>query len=789
LSSTISRRVPPLVGRDELCRRVAAALETTRLLTLTGPGGMGKTSLARAVLADVSARDRWFVDLSPLQHQRETPDAVAAALGLVVTEAEDAESAVLAYLQPRAALLVLDNLELLTGMGQQIQRWLDGSPGLTILATSRLPIGAPGEVELPVPGLDLPVGDSPAEVEASAAGALYLRVARALGALQTVERATARDLASLLARLDGMPLAIELAAGRSRILTPSGVLQRLDDPTVVASGPAQDHGGRHESLDRVLTMTLDLLPPGERRLLAALSACPGTFDVESAQALAPDVPAVPALDALVSAGLVRSSGGSAGEPRFRLLETIRARVLRDVTAADRATALERHARVTAAIVERLERTLASDEPGAILQMTALDENVAGAVDWAADNDVALGMRLLVAHDRLAVAGAHGERSVRWYQVMLARAPLDDPRRPFVLGSLVHLLTRYSGPREALALEGALLAATADAPRPVQRAAYLRLGLAYYAIGDQTTTARMNELAADAADDPDDAEALRLDGAAIRAWAVDGSLEQASELQARSAEASARAGRVTNQGIATFHRALIELHAGRTDVAIRLARQAVGLCPPGYLRAFAGSILVLALAEGGETGPGRDALAAAWREVEREARIDRLEVLDAAVALLAAEGRHAAALSALGIADRERPATGWARDQHVEHALDRWRRRSARAIGPVAVSLAEAASETIEGAVAGALVAPHSGPATRGPRRLDDLTRREVEVLALVGRGRTDGEIAATLFISPKTASVHVANLKGKLGLGTRLQVALQARAMGLAPDGSEPVIS
>ena len=587
-----------------------------------------------------------------------------------------------------------------------------------------------------------------------------------------------------------MPLAIELAAGRSRVLTPSGLLRRLDDPTVVTQGTKGDRDSRQGSLDGVLAMTLDLLPQPERRLLVALAACPGSFDLDLAGALAPDLPVVPAVDLLLTAGLARREDDVAGEARFRLLETIRARAARELAPADRALAVERRARATVSRAEVAVREWHVDERRVLAWFVAEDDGIAAAAEWTAEHDATLGMRLLAAFDRRAQGGVQLERSVRWYRTMLAATRPDDPLRRSVTSSLLRLLTRYAGPREALTLEQEVLAEIDAQPRSGQRGIYLRLGFAYYALGDALAAARCNELASLAADDPDDAIALRLGAKALRTWAVDGDAERSASLWGLSAAANARAGRVTNQAIATFHFALADLRAGRPLPAATAAHEAIDLCPPGNLRAFAGSIHVLALAEQGATRSARESLAAAWREVEREARIDRIEVLEAAVAMLAAEGQPAAAITALAVADRDRPATGWQRDTHIAFLLARWRERAARELGPMRTDLAvdDSASATIEDVVMGALVAPGPSATIRGVGMVERLTPREVEVLVLVAQGRSDGEIAAELFISPKTASVHVANIKGKLGLDSRLQVALHARAIGMA-GGSHPAVN
>jgi DNA-binding CsgD family transcriptional regulator len=323
---------------------------------------------------------------------------------------------------------------------------------------------------------------------------------------------------------------------------------------------------------------------------------------------------------------------------------------------------------------------------------------------------------------------------------------------------------------------------------VQRSSYLRLAHASYALGDLQATFEFNDLAAAASDDPDDAEALHLNAEAVRAWIVDGDAERAIELHGRAAAADARAGATVNQGIELFKRATLELRAGRVGAAVEDARASVRLSAAGNLRAFALGILALGLAEQGAVDEAAAAAGEAWREVEAEAPIDRIEALEAGVAVLAAAGRTSEALAVLAVADRERPATGWRRDVHIAFLLDRWRTQATRSLDPVRVGLAERAAEELSVEAAMALVLAPPPSATPGRDRHDrlgrraprtGLTTREVEVLALLGEGRSDGEIAAELFISPKTASVHVANIKGKLGLSSRLEIALRARELGL----------
>ncbi|HEX4896952.1 MAG TPA: AAA family ATPase, partial [Candidatus Limnocylindrales bacterium] len=286
--------VARLIGREAELELIGTLMTRSRLVTLTGPGGIGKTSLARAV--DATAPDpHWFVDLTLVHDERDVAPAIAGALGLVLTESVAAEAAVEGFLASRRPVLVLDNLEQLPSVGRLIGRWLDALPELRVLATSRVPLGLAAEVVHPVPGLGAPVEDTPSGVEASPAGALFLARARALGEHDALEARAAKDLAVMLRKLDGYPLAIELAAGRSRILTPAALLRRLADTSVLAATGRQGPD-RHASLDAVLALTLGLLSAADRRFLASLSVCPGSFDLELAQALAGELPAIPALD-------------------------------------------------------------------------------------------------------------------------------------------------------------------------------------------------------------------------------------------------------------------------------------------------------------------------------------------------------------------------------------------------------------------------------------------------------------------------------------------------------------
>jgi predicted ATPase/DNA-binding SARP family transcriptional activator len=336
------------VGRDDELERVARRLlDEARLVTLTGPGGAGKTRLSVEVgarVADQAPDGVWFVPLAPVRDAFDVPQAVLTALG--VWPADPVEAARLAAMEPldrlgevlaaRSVVLVLDNCEhVLDAVASLAGRVLADAPGVRILATSREPLGLTGETLCPVPSLPLPAEDAtPDQAAASPAVRLFADRAAAVRPGFRVDDVSAGPVAAICRALDGIPLAIELAAARVRALTPQQVAERLDDRFALLSVGTRAALPRHQTLRAIVDWSWDLLDDTERAVLRRLSVFSGGATPEAAEhvcapgaAAADRATVVEVIASLVDKSLVTAAGD--GHVRYGLLETVR------VYAADR----------------------------------------------------------------------------------------------------------------------------------------------------------------------------------------------------------------------------------------------------------------------------------------------------------------------------------------------------------------------------------------------------------------------------------------------------------------------
>ncbi|MFL5888523.1 MAG: ATP-binding protein [Solirubrobacteraceae bacterium] len=323
------------VGRARELEELMPLLRGRRLLTLAGPGGVGKTRLALQLARTAEpayADGAALVELAPIGDPRLVPDAVATALDVRPLQGQELVDALVDLLAPRTFLLVIDNCEHVLGATARLaDALLRAAPQLTILATSREPLRATGEVVFRVPSLDIPDPESahaPEELLGFESVQLFVERAQAAAPGFELDRDNAGDIVRICHRLDGLPLALELAAGRIGSLGPAAIADRLGDRFRVLRSGSHAAPTRQQTLSATLQWSHDLLEPDERVLFRRLAAFAGSFDLEAAETVCAGDGADPAdivdvLARLVEKSLVAVDERSSRERRYRLLETVR----------------------------------------------------------------------------------------------------------------------------------------------------------------------------------------------------------------------------------------------------------------------------------------------------------------------------------------------------------------------------------------------------------------------------------------------------------------------------------
>jgi predicted ATPase len=401
----------PLVDRrDELALLTRLLGDpTVRLVTLSGPGGIGKTRLALAA-AESLVEDRdavWWVDLAALTDPDDVPAAVAAAVGVSAEGSRPLLELVADRLAGRRALLVLDNAEHVLAAAPQLRLLLSRCPATQLLVTSRTLLRLRGEQDVPLGPLAVPATDDHrlGPVTACAAVQLFTARARRADPSFTVTEESAAALAEVVRRLEGLPLAVELVAARVRTLPPSVLLRRLDR-ALDLRGDA-DAPDRQRTLRDTIAWSHDLLPEAERTLLARLSVCAGGCTLDTAEAIGAiddDIDVLEALSTLVGHSLVTSTDSGEGEPRFRMLELVRA------FAAERL----RERGEEATVRERLAGHLASVSAEAGLALNSPEHGLWRARLDAEATDLHAALSWAVANDRADLAVALTAPLARWW---------------------------------------------------------------------------------------------------------------------------------------------------------------------------------------------------------------------------------------------------------------------------------------------------------------------------------------------------------------------------------------
>jgi predicted ATPase/DNA-binding CsgD family transcriptional regulator len=782
------------VGRAGVVGEIAGQLEQHRLVTVTGPGGAGKTRLAGEVARRVAGRFAdgvWLAELAAVRDPAQVVAAVAAALGIRELPSVAASDALAQALSRRQLLLVLDNCEHVIGAAAELcGRLLLGADDVRVLATSREPLQLAGESRYRLAPLTLPDPGNPADSEAVT---LFADRARLADAGFTLDGETTPLVAQLVARLDGMPLAIELAAARVEALGVAQLLDRIDDRFTLLEAADRLAAARQRSLAAAVEWSYQLLEERERRVFRAVSVFPGPFTLEGAEAVA-GAGTGPAVLHLVDCSLlVPPRPGPDGRSRYVMLETLRAYgagLLAEAGARDLAAGALAGYALRVAADASLGRGAGTGEVAAARRLDAEDATMRAALDWALEHDGPLGAELAVtlawwwqirgrlagqvpvlrkAVDRAAPGGDAWCAGQLW----LGQASLDsaDP------GGALRCFTAVRdtiGDREAPSL------------------------LARCLSGRSTTLLGMGRIA-EAAGDARRALALVRDGdhpvakaralAALSLVACAGGDRVGARQLASQAERilAGRHGRSVRACAHTLTTVLIEV--GETDAAERTcaagladAREAGDLWSLGNLLE---KMVVLDM--GAERYPDaasrlREALQTALRTGVHQ---KVLQDLDCCGYLCARTGRPAEAVTiwaAMAALEREGFSAplhpdlpeGWPQRQGALHA-------ARRLLGPALAQTAEDRGAAMSLAAAAEYVlmltaSPQSPAAAPGP---EILSPRERELVTLVAQGHTDAQIAGQLHISVRTVSSHLDRIRDKTGCRRRADLTRLALTTGL----------
>ena len=501
--------ITPSVGRDSDLEQLRALIgqRGMRLVTLTGPGGVGKTRLAidaAASLGDTFPQGIYFSALATVRDADVMWKAIAGDLSVD----GDEPAAVMEHLRDRRTLLVLDNLEQLHGSAEVVAALLAAAPRLVVLATSRGPLHLQGEHELPVPPLAIPQDPAIAAVTASAAVRLFVQQGSMVRPGFVVTEENAAAIAAICRRLDGLPLAIELAASRVRLLSPKALLARLDHSVALAAADA-GRPSRQQTLRATIAWSYDLLPPRSAAVLRRAGVFAGGCDVDAlaAVALSEDGPAglvdpLELISELMDVSLITVTEGADGEPRVGLLETIREFALERLAEAGEAdSAKRRHAEHYAALAEQAHEQLYG--PAQLVTLDRLEaehDNLRAALAWSLESQgtdaerVGIGLRLVEALAAFWHQHGHATEGRRWLQRAIDLAS-EDTGAPLaaVAHGLGMLLTQQGEWAAAVPLFERSLAIYRDSGDRYEEAKELNsLGITHGYNGDLSTARSLLE---------------------------------------------------------------------------------------------------------------------------------------------------------------------------------------------------------------------------------------------------------------------------------------------------------
>jgi predicted ATPase/DNA-binding CsgD family transcriptional regulator len=781
------------IGRDGPVREVAGLLEEYRLVTVTGPGGVGKTRLAGQVARRVAGRFAdgvWLAGLAMVADPAQVAPVVAVALGVREQAGVPAVDAVARVLARQQLLLVLDNCEQVIGAAAGLcAGLLAACDDVRVLATSREPLAVAGEARYRLAPLSLPGPDEEADAGGSEAVALFADRARRADARFVLDRDSGAAVGRLVARLDGMPLAIELAAARVETLGVAQLLERLDDRFALLAGGDRLAAERHRSLAATVEWSYHLLDDHERRAFRLLSAFPGPFTLAAAEAVA-GAGAGQAVLRLVDCSLLSPpQTGPDGRSRYGMLETLHTYGTRLLAEAGEqeaaAAALAAHALRVAEQAAAGLQTSTAEEAAAARWLDAEDATMRQVLAWAMEHDPAAAGRLAAAlgwwwllRARLpgqyallreaagrAEAGSDDWCTVQFWIGLAALYSLD------LAGSLDRFTALRDavtgrGPSRALAdgLAGRAVALvnvgrTAEAAGDAHRSLAVAREIGYRA-GEILALGALS-FAARSSDDVDGAVQFARQAAQVtaevpgafarwcsyvltRALIMAGDMAAADDVCAAGLDRSRDAGDMQKQQDLLPQMVILDVHAGRVQDAAAHLREG----------------LQVAVRAGG------------WMEV--------LDCLECCGHLCAATGRPAEAVTIwsawAALCRREGYADAATVLRHWDEPLPAAR----QALGADQARAAEERGAAMSLATAAEYALMLTAPAPQQvPPGLATLSARERELVTLVAQGHTNTQIAAQLYISVRTVGSHLDRIRDKTGCRRRADLTRLALSAGL----------
>ena len=837
--SRLPAPLTPLVGREQEIAAVCALLwrPEVRLVTLTGTGGVGKTRLALGVAAAVNADFAdgiCLVALAPLIDPGLVLSTIAQALGVQEQGSRPLLEGLQDHLREKQLLLLLDNFEQVVSAAPVVAELLVAAPRLRVLVTSRTSLHLSGEHEFVVPPLALPdLRNLPPPDRLLQYGAIRLFVARAQAAhsafVMTGENATA--IAAICQQVDGLPLAIELAAGRSKLFAPQALLSRLRNRLTLLVGGAQDLPLRQQTLRGTIAWSYDLLGQDEKALFRRLAVFVGGCTLEAAEAVCTAqgdllIDVLEAVAALVDKSLLRQETQADGQPRLLMLETIREYALERLAASGEAEAVQRqHAIFFLRFAEEAEPKIRGAEH--FLWRTRLEvehDNLRAALRWTLESQEAeMGMQLafsLVAFWRASNQDREGRN---WCEQVLAQPGTSARTAARAMALLAAgAMTMFQGdlPQAQLLLEESI-AIGREVGRAAKRTLALALALLAYGALLQGHLGAARELAE---------EGVRLFREVGEAWGTAlalnhlgrATLELGDPVAARplleESAALFRAGNMQRLAMPLNTLGRVALRQGDDTGARAYCEEALAVARATGDELFIAEALAqlgtvaLHVGDSGQaTALYQQSLTLIWTRGYRECIAEDLAGLAATASLLGQPERAARLfgavealrevsgirLSPLPRADYDRAVEGIR--AHLDEATFAQVWDKGRAM-PLEQAIAEALATQDEPPTGTKFpqvneeetssVVPPGTPLSQSPRALSPrralkqhfggLTSREREVACLVAQGKSNRAIADELVVGVSTVEAHITHIFTKLGFSSRAQIAAWAVDKGLA---------